>query len=138
VTLDLPMRQGNHHVELRFREFTGNAYFYFRYSYLKGNQTPPPGPSTPTVCPTPFPSASSVQTQFGNYTPCIQQGIHQSNCFVSDGAWNSPNLGSIEMEPQIVIWGNCTPDTITNMVLQACTDPRPAKCSKTGAGWFAF
>jgi hypothetical protein len=136
VVMDIPMTQGNHHVEVWYRQFTADSYLYVRETLLGGPNPTPPPPATPGTCPMPPASATSVQTQFGNYTPCIQQNIHQSNCFVSDGAWDSPNLGSIQMEPQIVIWGNCTPDQQTTMVLQQCTDPAPAKCSKTGAGWY--
>jgi len=133
-TIDLPMTQGNHHMELRYRQYTGNSYFYFRYSYLGGGPaTPLP---TPEVCLTPNPSASSVKTKYGDYTSCIQNNLHQSKCFVSDGAWDSPNLGSIELEPQIAVWGNCTADSWSTMVLQQCGEPRSVKCSKTEAGWF--
>ena len=86
------------------------------------------------------PSQSSVQTQFGDYTPCIQQGIHQSNCFQSDGAWNSPNLGSIQLEPQIQVWMNCEPaDSDKTWVTDNRTNPvttRSYRCSKTLAGYF--
>ena len=47
-------------------------------------------------------------------------------------------MGSIETEPQIVIWGNCTPDSWTNFPI-SCDPNVPQqsyKCSKTGAGWF--
>jgi len=132
--IDLPMTQGNHHVEIRYRQYTGNSYFYYRY-WLLGS-TPPPTQPTPGVCLTPQPSATSVQTKYGNYTPCIQNNQHQSNCFVSDGAWDSPNLGSIQMEPQIAVWGNCTADSWGTMVLEQCGEPRQVKCSKTEAGWF--
>jgi hypothetical protein len=79
-----------------------------------------------------------VQTQFGNYTPCIQQNIHQVNCFVSDGQWNSPNRGSIETEPQITLWRVCTPDSWANFPV-SCDPNVPLqsyKCSKTAAGFF--
>jgi hypothetical protein len=79
-----------------------------------------------------------VQTKYGDYTPCIQQNIHQKNCFQSDGAWDSPNMGSIEMEPQITVWGNCTADQTTQFRV-SCDPQIPLqnfKCSKTEAGWF--
>jgi hypothetical protein len=133
-TIDIPMTQGNHHMEVWYRQYTGDSYLYTRATLLGSSGAPPP-PSTPAVCAVPQ-SATSVQTQFGDYTPCIEQNIHQSNCFVSDGAWDSPNLGSIQMEPQIVVWGNCTPDSVTTMVLFQCQEPQSATCSKTGAGWF--
>ena len=77
-------------------------------------------------------------TQFGDYTSCIQQGQHQSQCFQSNGAWNAPNMGSIETEPQIQIWGNCEPDSVTTFQMSCDPEepPESFKCSKTGAGWF--
>jgi hypothetical protein len=132
--IDLPMTQGNHHIEIRYRQYTGNSYLYYRETLLSpSGATPTPAPG---VCLTPQPSASSVQTQFGDYTRCIQNNLHQSECFVSDGAWDSPNLGSIQMEPKIAVWGNCTPDSWGTMVIQQCGQPQQVKCSKTGAGWF--
>jgi len=140
MVVDVPFVQGNANVSILYREFTQAAFITADWLYIKpggGNPPPPPPPPPPpTQC---FPpSASSVQTRFGDYTPCIQQGIHQVNCFQSDGAWNSPNQGSIQMEPQITIWGNCTADTTANF--QVSCDPnvpmQPFNCSKTEAGWF--
>lgn len=139
LVVDVPFVQGNHNVTVLFREFTQAAYITVNWQYIKpdgGGTTPPPPPPPPTQCSPP--SASSVQTRFGDYTPCIQQGIHQANCFQSDGAWNSPNQGSIQMEPQITIWGNCVADTTTSF--QVSCDPNVPmasfNCSKTEAGWF--
>ena len=134
--VDVPVNEGNNFVQADYREFTGSAYVTVDWQYLKdGNPSvPPPAPPPPGN-----PSAPSVQTRFGDYTPCIQQNIHQSNCFQSDGAWNSPNLGSIEMEPHIQIWGNCTADQVRQFVTDPNTRPpteRDFKCSKTEAGWF--
>ena len=47
-------------------------------------------------------------------------------------------MGSIEMEPQIEIWGQCVPDSTTTFPV-SCDPAVPwqsYKCSKTGAGWF--
>lgn len=137
--VDVPMYQGNHGLQVDFRQYTGAAYLYVNWEYLKGDGgggTPPPPPTPPPSQCTQPNSASSVQTQYGDYTPCIQQNLHQSKCFQSDGAWNSPNMGSIETEPKIIVWGQCKPDSVTTMVLYACEDPQEAKCSKTAAGWF--
>lgn len=140
ITVDIPIfSQGNLPVQVLYREFTQLAYVYVNWQFLSGANPPPPPPPTPTPPNNCTPrSATSVQTQFGNYTPCIQQNIHQKNCFQSDGAWNSPNMGSIEMEPQIEIWGNCTPDSQTSFPVSCDPNiPQQAyKCSKTGAGWF--
>ena len=132
-TLNIPMWQGTHRVEVLYREFTQTAYIFVNWALLGGGGVTPVPPIA-QFPPLP-PSAGSVQTQFGNYTPCLQQNIHQSNCFVSDGAWNSPNLGSIQMEPQIVSWNVCAADTI-NTWLNANGEPREYTCSRTLAGWF--
>ncbi|MEA3335255.1 MAG: PA14 domain-containing protein [Chloroflexota bacterium] len=134
--IDVTMTQGTHHVQVDFREYTGNAYITINWELIKGPTPPPPSSS----CPYPPASAPSVQTQFGDYTPCIQSGSHQSQCYVSDGAWDSPNQGSIQMEPKITIWGNCQPaDSDTTWALDCSTDPwktQNYRCSKTLSGWF--
>ena len=145
-TVNFGMWEGMHRVEALYREYSELAYVYINWAYTKPGTTPPPPPPPPTQ-PTPVPppagncspqSASSVQTQYGDYTPCIQQGLHQSACFQSSGAWDSPNLGSIETEPKIEIWGNCTPDSVTTFPTSCDPNipPKEYKCSKTGAGWF--
>ena len=141
ITLILPMTQGNHNVVVRYRQYTDIAYAYLTWVYGTSSVTPTPPPaSTPGCtpwwscsCPT---QATEVTTQFGEYTPCIEDNSHQSNCFVSDGQWDSPNLGSIEMEPQIEVWGNCTPGQLQCMQLACNQAPVQANCSKTAAGWF--
>lgn len=144
-TIDIPLNQNYHHVQVDFRQFTGTAYVYVNWTYDKATAPPPPpvppppppSGSQPAPGTVPMPSPSSVVTQYGDYTPCIQQNLHQSQCFQSNGAWDSPNLGSIETEPQIVLWGNCVGDSIQDIQLYQNTPPQPAKCSKTEAGWFA-
>lgn len=141
VTVTLP--DGWADIRVDYREFTGNAYLFVNWTWVGGG--PQPGP-TPTPVPNPggdpapgtvpVPSAGSVQTDFGDYTPCIQQNIHQVNCFVPNGAWNAPNAGSIQMEPQILIWQNCTADAVQSMQIFVNTPPQSAACSKTQAGWF--
>jgi hypothetical protein len=142
LSVDVPMYQGNHNLRVDFREFTGNAYVYVTYGIVGAPPPPSDGGST-TIPPElaglpPLPtSATSVQTIYGDYTPCIEQGLHQSKCFVSNGAWDAPNLGSIEMEPQITIWGNCTADQVTTYLVTTPTPTAKAyKCSKTMAGQF--
>ncbi|MCC7164103.1 MAG: hypothetical protein IT331_16535 [Anaerolineae bacterium] len=138
-----PLAAGNHNVEVFYRQFGGGSYL--QVSWIISKPGPAPQPTAqPTSQPLPYPlapaSATSVTTQFGDYTPCIQKNIHQSNCFVQDGQWNSPNIGSIQMEPQITIWGNCSPaDKDTRWTVNANTNPvetRSFRCSKTLAGWF--
>jgi hypothetical protein len=142
VVVDVSLNQGTHDVMVNFRQFTGSAYFVLDWSYMKDPNYVYPGvPVAPTPAPTPTPvppaeSPTSVVTQYGDYTRCIQFDLHQSECFQSSGQWDSPNLGSIETEPKIVVWGNCTGDTVQTMQLYANQPPQPAKCSKTEAGWF--
>ncbi len=128
------MWQGTHRVEVMYREWTQTAYVFVNWAL--GGTPPPPPPTGPQFPPLP-PSASSVVTQFGDYTPCLQQQIHQSNCFVSDGAWDSPNLGSIQMEQQIESWVVCTPpDQVSTFYVSPEFPNRDYVCSRTLAGWF--
>ena len=153
VTMAVPLAQGTHYLVVQYRQYTGTAYVYLTWAYSSGGTaypTPPVYPVQPTVTPAPTPNAcdpswsctcptqaTTVTTQYGDYTPCIQQGLLQSACFVSDGQWNAPNAGSIDTEPNIVVWGSCTPDSVQTMQLYCNQAPQSAKCSKTGAGWFA-
>lgn len=154
----VPMTAGNHNLAVQYRQYTGTAYAYLNWGYVKPDgdliYTPLPLPmptSTPVVVtpgPTPTPAcdpwwscscpvdATSVVTQYGDYTPCIEQNLHQANCFVSDGQWDSPDLGSIQMEPMIEVWGACTPGALQCMQLACNQEPVEAVCSKTAAGWF--
>jgi hypothetical protein len=141
LTIDIPLTQGNHYIDIEYRQYTGPAYLYVTWTYLKGNPGPPPPPG-PTPAPPPstpnqlFPPPSNLVTQYGNYTSCAQQQIHQSNCFVSNGAWNAPNMGSITGEPQILRWMNCTADSVQYIQLYTNQPAQSAKCSKTEAGFF--
>ncbi len=105
LVIDIPLSEGNHSMQVDFREFTGDAYLFLSWGLVKPGDSGSSGggatnPNYPGVPPLP-PSQSSVTTRYGDYTPCIQQNIHQANCFKSDGAWDSPNLGSIQMEPKL-------------------------------------
>lgn len=132
VNVSLALGEGWHSLQVDYREFTGLAYLFLTWN--TSAPTPPSGGGSDVLIP--LPSATSVQTRFGDYTPCIQQGIHQKNCFVSDGAWDAPNMGSIETEPQIVFWGNCVADQAVTMQLYVDRPAQPANCSKTDAGFF--
>jgi hypothetical protein len=127
---------GFQRITVEFREFTQLAYVFMNWS-LVGSVPPTVSPGPPTTM-TPITGASSVVTRFGDYTPCIAGGNHQKVCFQSDGAWDSPNFGSIEMEPPITQWGNCTADQVQTRQLFVERAPQQAKCSKTEAGWFAM
>ncbi len=131
MNISVPLAEGYHRVEVMYREWTQRAYLDVNWSSTGGN--PPPAQTLP-----PLPkSAATVQTKFGNFTPCRQQGIHQANCFASDGAWNSPNLGSVQMEPQIQVWRPCEPaDQVTAFYVSPQVPRKEYKCSKTLAGWF--
>lgn len=153
VTMAVPLAQGTHYLVVQYRQYTGTAYVYVTWAYSSGGTaypTPPVYPVQPTITPAPTPAAcdpswsctcptqaTTVTTQYGDYTSCIQQGLPQSACFVSDGQWDAPNAGSIDTEPNIVVWGSCTPDAVQTMQLYCNQAPQSAKCSKTGAGWFA-
>ena len=139
--VDIPMTQGNHNLEVDYRQYTGPGYLYVSWGYFKpGGGTPVPTPGKPLPAPLPPASATSVQTKYGDFTPCIQQNLQQANCFHSDGAWNSPNVGSIQMEPKITVWGNCEPaDQDVTWTVDPNSDPiktHQFRCSKTLAGWF--
>src|SRR5262249_28109632 len=96
------MAGGNAFVEVDFRQLTGPAYLNISWSYLQ----PGPIPTTsPATCQPAATSVPSLENMYGNFTPCIQQNLHQDQCFNASGDWNSPNLGSIQMEPKIVVWG---------------------------------
>jgi hypothetical protein len=126
-----------------FSADTGAAYVYLTWIYGASSVTPAPPPvSTPgcdpwwsCTCPA---KPTSLTTRYGDYTSCIQQNIHQSNCFVSDGQWDSPNMGSIQSEPPIQVWGACTPGQLQCMQLACNQAPVQATCSKTAAGWFYY
>jgi hypothetical protein len=131
--VDIGLTQGIHRVQLDFRQFSGLAYVSTDWQYLKEGG---PAPSPSLEPPPPTPNPGSVVTRFGDFTRCIQQNLHQAECFQSDGHWDSPNLGSIQLEPKIVLWGQCKADEIQRKQLFANSDPQPAKCSKSEAGWF--
>ena len=160
VQAAVPLNAGTHNLTVQYRQYTGVAYVYLNWAYVNpaggyiytplpvpmpaGTPVPPPPGPTPTpgcdpawscTCPT---QATSVTTEYGNYTPCIQQDLQQANCYQSNGAWDAPNTGSIQSEPQIEVWGNCTPGTLQCMQLTCDQAPVQATCSKTGAGWFYY
>ena len=93
---------------VQYRQYTGVAYVYLNWAYVNpgrrlhlhpaacphagGTPAPPPPRPTPTPacdpawsCSCPM-QATSVTTQYGDYTPCIQQDLHQAACFQSNGA----------------------------------------------------
>ena len=149
VQIAVPMTQGNHNLMVQYRQYTGTAYVYLNWAYMSPGGAPiytpmpvPPPAATPACnpgwsCSCPV-QAPSVTTEYGDYTPCIQQNLQQANCFVSDGQWDSPDVGSIQMEPPIQVWGNCTPGQLQCMQLACNQAPVEATCSKTGAGWFYY
>jgi hypothetical protein len=131
-TVSLPLGQGPVTIQVDYVQYTAGSYITANWTYIKnGGYVPPPAPPPPSPN-----SQSSVVTQYGDYTPCIQQNLHQSNCFVSNGQWNAPNLGSIQLEPHIVLWQNCTPDTVVTQVLVQGGPAVRSTCSKTEAGYF--
>jgi hypothetical protein len=163
IQANVSLNAGTHNVVVQFRQYTGDAYVYLNWAYANPGGgyvynplpvpmpgatpvAPPPAGPTPTpvpacdpwwscTCPT---QATSVTTAYGNYDQCIQQNLQQAACFVSNGQWDAPNLGSIQTEPQIQVWGSCTPGAKQCMQLACGQAPVEATCSKTGAGWFYY
>jgi hypothetical protein len=134
--VDIPMVQGTSQVSVDFRQYGGPGYIHVYWDYVKPDSSAPIYVPAQPAAPPPISSAGSLTTKYGDYTPCIQQNSHQANCFRASGEWDSPNLGSIQMEPQIVIWQQCRANAEQRMHLYANLDPQDAKCSKTEAGWF--
>lgn len=132
ITVTVPLSQSRwYNLQVDYREFTQTAYVFLNWTMVGA----PPAPVQPPVT-QPVPSATTVQTRYGNYDSCIANNIHQVNCFVPDGQWDSPNAGSIAMEGQIVIWGNCPANTVMSMVMFTGMPAQQAVCSRTEAGWF--
>ena len=46
---NVSMWQGNHRIEVLYREFTVDAYVYLNWLYLSGETTPPPPPPSSSV-----------------------------------------------------------------------------------------
>ncbi|HRX01661.1 MAG: hypothetical protein KDI07_00590 [Anaerolineae bacterium] len=160
VQVSVSLNQGTHNLVVQYRQYTDTAYVYLNWAYQQPgggyiytplptpmpNVTPQPTATGPTPTPSCDPwwecscptSATSVTTEYGNYTSCIQNNEPQSACYVSDGQWDAPNMGSIDSEPTIQVWGNCTPGQLQCMQLACNQEPVQATCSKTGAGWFYY
>ena len=134
-TVSVPMDAAWAALELDYSHQRGRAFLYAGWSYVKAFQ-PTPIP-TPVVRPVqPIPSVTTLTTIYGNFTPCIRQDLHQAQCFESTGHWDAPNIGSIRLEPQIVIWEECQADRITERVIEPGQTARRVKCSKSLAGWY--
>ena len=160
VRVAVNLTQGTHNLVVQYRQYTGTAYVYLNWGYAQPGggyiytPLPTPMPATTPVAPTPGPtptpacdpwwecacpsSATTLTTEYGDYTPCIQGNLQQAQCYVSDGQWDAPNEGSIQSEPQITVWGACTPGQLQCMQLACNQEPVQATCSKTAAGWFYY
>jgi hypothetical protein len=139
-TVNLPMTQGFNTIQIDYQQLTSTAFIRVDWSLIGGNVVPfPPFPSpTPTVPPGQVlqPPIGDLTTQYGNYTSCAQQRIHQINCFQPSGQWNSVDAGSITIEPPIILWKLCTADTRITQQVFSGMPAQQTKCSKTGAGYF--
>jgi hypothetical protein len=134
-TIDVAMTGGTHQFLVYYRQYTQADYINMNWTLLpETGPAPTTLPETGGASQEPA-SANSVVTPFGNYTRCIQQNLPQAACFVPN-AENSPNVGSISMEPNIQIWGNCTADQVMTFLVPPNNTPQQFKCSKTEAGWF--
>jgi len=144
ISVVVPIQQGFNQIQVDFVQRGGVAFLFTNWVFQKpltggpGIQPPPPPVVVPTAVPpgTLVPSATSVTTQFGDFTPCIQRQSHQVNCFQSTGAWNAPDRGSIQLEPPILIWGRCTPGTVVQQQVRVGQRTETTQCSKTEAGFF--
>lgn len=124
---DIPMTQGVHTVEVEYRQFTGQAYISLDWTLVKGGLEPLAA----------ITGVESVITRYGDYTRCVQQGLHQSYCFQADGQWGTPMLGMVQMEAPIQVWEVCPAGAIQTRTLIAEGAPQSAQCSLSEAGWFA-
>ncbi len=125
--LDIPLTQGRHTVQLDFRQFTGQAYLSLDWNFVKGGLQPPASRV----------GAGSVVTRYGDFTRCMQQGLHQSHCFRANGAWGTPTLGMIQLEAPILVWEACPADAVQTRLLNPDGVAQAAQCSQSEAGWFA-
>jgi hypothetical protein len=132
-TFDVPVLQGNNFVQVDYRQNNAGAYLYVNWSRGSGGY---PGLYTATPRPPRPTPIGALRTRYGDYTLCVRRNLHQLACFKSDGAWNSPDVGSIRAEPKIVIWYACTPGSIVKQPLRYGTAIVDTVCSKTGAGYF--
>ena len=62
---NVSMWQGNHRIEVLYREFTVDAYIYLSWLYLSGETTPPPPPTESTYPPVPPSSWEGPDSGFG-------------------------------------------------------------------------
>jgi hypothetical protein len=118
VNVDIPLTQGQHFVQIDFRQHTGPAFLFVNWSFLKNGQPVAPPVSPPAVQP-PAPPSGNLSNEFGDFSRCARERLHQSECFRGNGQWDL-----------------CQPNTTTNMRFFPNQDPQPAICSRTGAGWF--
>jgi hypothetical protein len=131
--LNLWMGYGNHYIEIIYHEVTVTASIFVNWSFVSGGGTPPPPPPPANVPPLPPDQAPPLVTDYGDYTYCMQQNIHQVNCF-GDGYWDL-NSNSVASERQIESWTRCTADQ-TGTYLDSNGEAKSYNCSKTQAGWF--
>jgi hypothetical protein len=133
IVLDLGMPQGINSLRLDYRQLDGTGYINMRWEHIKQAIVAPP------VSPLPAPALGtpgSVVTRFGDYTRCIQQNLHQADCFAADGAWDAPTLGMIRLERQILVWTQCVAGRIETRPLAEGQPPQVVRCSLTEAGFF--
>lgn len=132
-TVPIAMTQGHHRIVVDYREFTQLAYVFVSWSTCANCPPPTPGPPG-QIWPNLPASQTNVTTEFGNFTPCIQNGWHQAECFVP--TWNI-DAGSIRMERQIEVWTPCSPaDSVQTFFVNPQTPDRAYRCSRTLAGWY--
>ena len=160
VQVAVPLNLGMHNLTVQYRQYTGVAYVYLNWAYVK-----PAAATSTRRCPCrcrpeprcrcrpaqhrrrraipggrarvrPRPPASPPST--ATMRPASSR-IFINRTASSPMANGTPRIsGSIQMEPQIQVWGNCTPGQLQCMQLACNQAPVEATCSKTGAGWFYY
>jgi hypothetical protein len=132
---DVPVNAGSNSVQVDYRQVSGGSLLYV--NWFQGSGTPVyPGVSTLTPQPPKPTPIGPLKTAFGDYTRCVRRNLHQANCFQTNGAWNAPDIGSIQLEPKIVIWYLCNPGSEVQQPLTYLGALYTTQCSKTGAGYF--
>jgi hypothetical protein len=125
--------QGTHHIDLYYRELVETASVFLTWSTCSncGTTPTPPTQQFPSLPPNQPPP---LITDYGDFTPCMQNNWPQVQCFVP--TWNL-DAGSISMENQIESWVKCGPaDVKQTYYISPQVPAKTYKCSKTLAGWF--
>jgi hypothetical protein len=75
VNVDIPLTQGQHFVQIDFRQHTGPAFLFVNWSFLKNGQPVAPPVSPPAVQP-PAPPSGNLSNEFGDFSRCARERLH--------------------------------------------------------------